>query len=219
MNGIHDMGGMHGFGAINAEPNEPVFHEAWEARMFGLVQAKTSPPRFSFDRFRYLRECLPPVNYLTWSYYEHWYFATVLSLLQADMISVDELVAGHASPDRRKRDDAQGVDKVTSTFRAGGRFDRDIASAPVFSVGQTVKARNLNPSGHTRLPRYARGKRGLVQRWHGAHVLPDSNARGDGEHPEHLYSIMFTARELWGAEAAERDKVFLDLWESYLDAA
>jgi nitrile hydratase subunit beta len=219
MNGIHDLGAMHGFGTIHAEPDEPVFHEAWEARMFGLNLAKTSPPGFSADRFRFLRECMPPVTYLAWSYYEHWYFVTALSLLRANMISLDELLAGHASPDRRKRDDAMGADKVASAFKAGGRFDREIASAPVFSIGQAVKARNLNPSGHTRLPRYARGKRGLVRHWHGPHVLPDLNARGDGERPEHLYSVMFTARELWGEEAAETDKVFLDLWESYLDAA
>ena len=219
MNGIHDMGGMHGFGAINAERNEPVFHEAWEARMFGLGRAMTSPPGFSIDRFRFLRECMPPVAYLAWSYYEHWYFATALSLLQANMISMEELLAGHASPDRRKRDDSQVAAQVASVFKTRGRFDREITSSPVFSVGQAVRARNLNPLGHTRLPRYARGKRGLVRRWYGAHVLPDSNARGDGERPAHLYSVMFAARELWGEEAAETDKVFLDLWENHLDAA
>ena len=198
MNGVHDLGGMQCFGAVEAEQDEPVFHEVWEARMFGLRRAMTSPPGLSIDRFRFLRESMPPATYLTWSYYEHWYFATVLSLLQAGMITLEELLAGHASPDRSRRDDAQGAGQVANAFRTGGRFDREIVSSPAFSVGQPVMTRNLNPPGHIRLPRYARGKKGDVQRWHGAHVLPDSNAHGEGERPEHLYSVMFTARELWG---------------------
>lgn len=219
MNGVHDMGGMQCFGAIQLERDEPIFHQEWEARMFGLRRAMTSPPGFSIDRSRFLRECMPPATYLTWSYYEHWHFATVLSLLQAEMISVEELSAGHASSDRPKREDAQGADQVVNAFRTGGRFDREIASSPAFTVGQQVMARNLNPPGHIRLPRYARGRKGVVQRSHGAHVLPDANAHGEGERPEHLYSVVFTARELWGGDAAAKDKVYLDLWESYLDAA
>jgi nitrile hydratase beta subunit len=217
MNGIHDMGGMHGFGPIAPEANEPVFHEAWEGRMFGLRRAMTSPPGFTIDRFRFLRETMPPVTYLTWSYYEHWYFATVLSLLQAGMVTIDDLRTGRATAGHAKRSDAMRPADVDHAIRTAGEFARAIDTSRRFSAGQAVAARNLNPTGHTRLPRYARGKRGLVHHWHGAHVFADSSARGDGECPQHLYTVMFSARELWGADAAPNDKVYLDLWESYLD--
>ena len=219
MNGTHDMGGMHGHGPIAPEANEPVFHETWEARMFGLSRGRTSPPGFSIDRFRYLRETMPPVAYLAWSYYEHWYFAVAKSLLEAGMITMDELRTGRAAPGRPKRTDAMRAADVERANKAGGKFVRTIEAPPRFAAGQAVTARNMNPTGHTRLPRYARGKRGLVHRWHGAHVFADASARGDGESPQHLYAVMFTARELWGADAAPADKVYLDLWESYLDPA
>jgi nitrile hydratase subunit beta len=219
MNGIHDMGGMHGFGPIAPEADEPVFHETWEARMFGLALAMTSPPDLTIDRERFLRETMPPVTYLTWSYYEHWYFLTALSLLQAGMITIEELCTGRASAGRPKRNDAMRPADVDRAIRKGGKFSRPIDVQPRFSVGQAVTARNFNPEGHTRLPRYARGKRGLVHCWHGAHVFADSSARGDGECPQHLYTITFAARELWGDDGAPRDKVYLDLWESYLDPA
>ena len=104
-------------------------------------------------------------------------------------------------------------------FKTGGNFERQVDSPPRFAAGQLVKARNMHPTGHTRLPRYARGKRGEIHRWHGAHVFPDTSAHDGGECPGHLYTVMFTARELWGEEAAHGDKVFLDLWESYLEPA
>jgi nitrile hydratase len=109
-------------------------------------------------------------------------------------------------------------ESVEAAATRGGNFARAIDAPPGFAVGQAVVTRNLNPTGHTRLPRYARGKRGLIHHWHGAQVFADSSARGDGECPQHLYSVMFSARELWGADAAPQDKVHLDLWESYLDA-
>jgi nitrile hydratase beta subunit len=219
MNGIHDMGGMHGFGPIAPEATEPAFHDTWEGRMFGLGMAMTSPPGFTIDRSRFLQETMPPVAYLTWSYYEHWYFATALSLLQAGMVTIDELRTGRAAAGHPKRNDAMRPADVDRAITTGGKFARAVDTPPRFSVGQAVAARNLNPTGHTRLPRYARGKRGLVHHWHGAHVFADASARGDGECPQHLYTVMFAARELWGGDAAPNDKVCLDLWESYLDPA
>src|SRR5262249_4625169 len=177
MNGTHDIGGMHGPGPIEPEADEPVFHETWEARMFGLVRARTPPPGSSIDRFRYLRETMPPVAYLAWSYYEHWYFATAQSLLEAGMITMEELRTGRAAPGRPKRNDAMRPADVDRISKAGGKYARTIDAPPRFSLGQAVTARNLNSTGHTRLPRYARGKRGLVHRWHGAHVFADASAR------------------------------------------
>jgi nitrile hydratase len=217
VNGIHDMGGMHGFGPVVAEAREPVFHEPWERRMFGLRRAMTSPPGFTIDQFRHLRELMPPVAYLSWSYYEHWYFATALSLLQAGMLTMEELRTGRVAPGRSRRDDASRPEDVDRLLKTGGKFARPADAPPRFAAGQPVRTRNMHPVGHTRLPRYARDKCGVVHRWHGAHVFPDTNAHGRGECPGHLYTVMFTARALWGEEASPRDKVHLDLWESYLE--
>ena len=187
--------------------------------MFGIRRAMIPPPNFSIDHFRAARERMPPVTYLSWSYYDHWYFVTVLSLLQADMVSIEELVSGKARSSRVKADGAPPSARATESFRTGGKFDREASALAAFSVGQDVKTRNLNPPYHTRLPGYARGKRGVVVRCHGAHVFPDTNARGEGERPQHLYTVTFSARELWGQDVSKNDKVYLDLWESYLDVA
>ena len=85
--------------------------------------------------------------------------------------------------------------------------------------GDAVRARNINPTGHTRLPRYARGQSGDHRPLHGAHVFPDGNAHFRGEDPQHLYTVRFAARELWGEAAAPRDGVYIDLWERYLEPA
>ena len=135
------------------------------------------------------------------------------------MVTVDELRTGHAAAGRPKRNDAMRSAGVQRVIRTRGKVVRAVDTPPRYSVGQAVAARNLNPTSHTRLPRYALGKRGLVHHWHGAHVFADSSARGDGECPQHLYTIMFNARELWDGDAAPSDKVYLDLWESYLDPA
>jgi nitrile hydratase len=179
----------------------------------------TVPSGFTIDRFRFLRETMPPVTYLTWSYYEHWYFAIALALLQAEAVTIEELRTGRAGPGCSKRDDAMRPADVDRAIRRSGKFSRVLDKRPSFSPGQTVTTRNFNPTGHTRLPRYARGKQGLIHFWHGAHVFPDSSARRDGECPQHLYIVVFSARELWGGDAAANDKVHLDLWESYLEPA
>ncbi|MFO1049625.1 MAG: nitrile hydratase subunit beta [Geminicoccaceae bacterium] len=211
------MGGMHGFGPVVAEANEPVFHETWERRMFGIRRAMTSPPGSTIDQLRHQRELMPPAAYLSWSYYERWYFSAALSLLQAGMTTFDELRTGRVAPGRSRRDDAVRPKDVDRLFKTGGNFARPADAPAGFAAGEGVRTRNMHPLGHTRLPRYARGKSGVVHRLHGAHVLPDTNAHGRGECPEHLYTVMFTARTLWGEEASPRDKVYLDLWESYLE--
>jgi nitrile hydratase subunit beta len=136
MNGVHDMGGMHGFGPIAPEADEPVFHEIWEARMFGLSCAMTSPPGFTIDRSRYLRETMPPVAYLTWSYYEHWYFATAQSLLEAGIVTMEELRTGRAAAGRPKRNDAMRPADVDRISKAEGRYTRTIDTPPHFSAGR-----------------------------------------------------------------------------------
>ena len=219
MNGIHDMGGMHGFGRIEREQNEPAFHERWEARMFGIAQAMTSPPGATIDRRRFLRESMPPAAYLSQSYYEHWYFARAAGMLEAGMATLEELGSGRAAPGSAKRDDALRAADIVRANATRGIFEREAKEPPRFGIGQSVCARNIHPAGHTRLPRYARGKVGIIHRHCGAHVFPDTNAHGLGENPHPLYSVAFPARELWGQDASARDKVYLDLWERYLEPA
>jgi len=219
MNGIHDIGGMHGLGPVIPECEEPYFHEPWEARMFGIDQAMTWPPGTTTDRWRFERENMPPAEYLSRSYYEHWYHTASSLLLKAGLVSRAELRSGRAEAGFVKRDDAMQANAVATAFRNNGKSRRPIANAPRFVEGQAIRTKNINPEGHTRLPRYARGKLAHIHARRGAHVFPDANARGDGERPEHVYCVAITARELWGEGASTRDLVFLDLWESYLVAA
>ena len=219
MNGIHDMGGMHGFGAIQAEPNEPPLHEKWEGRAGAMVDIMTFPPGFTIDRFRYLRETLRPDLYLTQNYYEQWLYIAEQALLERGYITADELARGKAVPSAAKRDDAVRAEAIWGYLHDRSPSTRPVNAAPRFATGARVRARNTQPTGHTRLPRYARGKLGTILGHHGAHVLPDASAHGQGESPQYLYSVRFAAQELWGERANPRDSVQLDLWESYLEPA
>ena len=86
-------------------------------------------------------------------------------------------------------------------------------------AGQKVRARNTHPAGHTRLPRYVRGHVGSVELNRGVQAFPDTNVYGRGKNPQHVYSVRFAARELWGEEASSSDSVYLDLWDDYLEPA
>ncbi len=219
MNGMHDLGGVQGLGPIAPEANEPVFHQTWEARMFGLSQAMTWQPGVTVDAFRYHGEIVPPSLYLSLDYYHRWYFISALSLLEAGMVTLAELRDGRAAAGTIPRQDAMRAADVPAIIAEDGKSDRATGAAPRFMPGQRVMTRNLHPAHHTRLPRYARGKPGLIHRLHGPHVFPDTNAHNQGENPQHLYCVAFTARDLWGAEASAHDKVYLDLWDSYLEPA
>ncbi len=219
MNGVHDMGGMHGLGPIEREDDEPVFHERWEGRMFGISEAMTFPPGATIDRGRFLIEIMPPAAYLAQSYYERWYFTCAAAVLEGGMVTIEELRLGRAAPGFARRDDAQRAAEVALANATRGIYEREAREPPRFGIGQRVRTRNIHPAGHTRLPRYARGKVGVIHRHCGAHVFPDTNADGLGENPHPLYSVAFAARELWGEDAPLRDKVFVDLWERYLEPA
>jgi nitrile hydratase len=221
MNGIHDLGGMHGHGPIapEAEKDEPLWHAPWEARMFGIRRGGLLPPGYNIDRWRHVRELIPPALYLQRSYYDHWYMSYVAALLDGGWATEEEIISGRAAPGSAKRNDAMRPDQVWTAQKTQGVFSRKVETPPLFAVGQKVRARNINPTGHTRLPRYARGKVGVVQLHHGGHVFPDSNAHKAGEAPQHLYTVAFSFRELWGPDASARDETCVDLWESYLDPA
>ncbi len=219
MNGIHDMGGMHGIGPIETEPDEPVFHAPWEGQVIALADAMGPFATWTLDRFRYTRETLPPADYLTKSYYEQWLMTFIRLFLEAGLVSEAEIASGRADPGAPKHEPKIRPEDVG---RVAGREDtarRKTDAPPRFRVGETVVARNINPDGHTRLPRYARGKRGVIDRDHGVFVFADSNAHLQGEQPQHVYSVRFEARELWGEAASPRDGVYLDLWDDHLDPA
>jgi nitrile hydratase len=219
MNGVHDMGGMHGMGPIAPEPNEPVFHERWEGRIYALNRAMGFLGKWNIDAGRHSRERIPPADYLRMSYYEKWLAGLVILLQERGLATKAELESGRPSPGAAKAAPALTCDKVAEVVAARGTFERPVNAPPRFAVGERVRAKKINPTGHTRLPRYARGNLGVVDRIHGAHVFPDTNAHLRGENPQHLYSVRFSARELWGDGAAARDAVYIDLWEDYLEPA
>ena len=219
MNGVHDMGGMQGFGPVQPEPekSEPVFHEPWEARIFALVRAMGAWGQWNIDASRFQREQIPAAEYLRMSYYEKWLTGLLELLVAKGLVTSAELGSGHAAPHAPKSSPALTADKVQQLVSRGASYVRTPTEAPRFQVGQPIRTRNLNPPGHTRLPRYARAKSGTIDRMHGYFVFPDSNALYQGENPQYLYSVKFSARELWGEQSAAADVVYIDLWESYLE--
>jgi nitrile hydratase subunit beta len=216
MNGVHDMGGMHGLGPIIPEPEGTAFHHAWEGRVHAVSLA--SPTRSNIDAGRHQRELIPGPEYLRMSYYEKWFRGLTERLVQQGVITAEELASGHAAPGAARATPVLKADEVEARLNRTGSYLRE-GPKPTFAVGDKVRARNLNPTGHTRLPRYARGHEGVIIALRGTHVFPDSNAHGRGEDPHPLYTVRFTARELWGPDAAPRDSVHLDLWEPYLERA
>lgn len=219
MNGVHDMGGMHGMGPIQYEKNEPVFHELWESRAFALELAVGSWGKSPIDASRHQRELIPPAEYLRMSYYEKWLAGLVERLVKSGLVTAAELESGGPAPSSPKAIPPLTADKVPPLIAQGGPASRDVPAVPHFQMGQRVRARNMHPVGHTRLPRYVRAKLGTIERDHGVFVFPDTNAHFLGEKPQHLYSVRFATRELWGEQAAPHDAVYLDLWDDYLEPA
>jgi nitrile hydratase subunit beta len=217
MNGVHDMGGLQGLGPIDPEQHEPVFHEPWEARVFALVRAMGAWRKWNIDASRFQREQIPAAEYLRMSYYEKWLAGLNELIVAKGLVTAAELATGKAAPQAPLNTPALTADKVPVLVSKGSPSDRATSTAPLFNVGQPIRTRNMNPLGHTRLPRYARGRAGTIDRVHGVFVFPDTNALYQGENPQYLYSVQFTARELWGAAAAAQDSVYIDLWESYLE--
>ena len=221
MNGVHEMGGMQGMGPIRHEQNEPVFHDPWEGRVYAITRVvRAGGGRQNLDNSRHLLELLPPAEYLRMTYYERWYARLADQLAANGIVTREELDTGQAAAGSPKAEPRVTAAMVPDIVARRNSARREAASAaPRFKVGQRVRARNINPTGHTRLPRYARGKRGVVVRDHGVFVFPDSNAEFAGEKPQHVYSVRFAARELWGPDASSRDSVHIDMWDDYLDRA
>lgn len=217
MNGVHDMGGMEGLGALVPEPEGPPFHHTWEARVHAMTLA--SPTRANIDAGRHQRELIPGPEYLAMSYYERWFRSLCELLLAHGLVTPEELATARADPDAPRATPWLTADLAPGVLTRAASYARDVPGPPLFGPGDKVRARTMNPSGHTRLPRYVRGRVGVIDRRHGAHVFPDHNAHGLGEDPRRLYSVRFAARELWGDGSGEADAVYLDLWEPYLEPA
>jgi len=221
MNGVHDLGGMHGFGPVIREHNEPVFHSDWEKRVFAMTLTAMGRRVYNVDEFRRAIERMPPAGYLAATYYEKWLHALEALLIEKGVATREEIASGHAAasapakaPESRGNGGSGGVESFDSSA-VKLRFDKSFK--PGFKVGDRVLARNLNPEHHTRLPRYARGKRGVVRYDQGVFVFPDTHAHGQGGKPQHVYTVVFEARELWGADHNDRAPVYLDCWEDYLE--
>jgi len=223
LNGVHDVGGMDGFGRIEYEANEPVFHEPWERRVFGMALTGAGVPPKSLDALRHELERLDPLQYLSSSYYERWLARIENAAIEAGLLSRDEIADRiklfTTDPEQPvpRLEDPERTRQIAHALRTGRPTLRRVRHKPRFAIGDKIITRNLNPRGHTRLPRYARGKRGVIVAHHGAHVFPDSNAHGLGENPQHLYTVRISARQLWGDTAQVKAHVHLDLWESYLE--
>lgn len=217
MNGAADLGGMMGFGPVVQEVNEPLFHAPWERRLFALTLAAGATGAWTIDAMRYLRESLPPVEYLGSSYYEIWMKGLSAMLVEKGLATPAELASGEITspplPVPRVPDGAA----IAQGLAAGTNYARPAKGAPPFKVGERVRARVFNPAGHTRLPRYARGKTGVVEMVHGVFVFPDTSAHGLGEAPQWLFTIRFSGNELWGPDAEAGTSVSVDAWESYLE--
>jgi nitrile hydratase len=217
MNGIHDMGGMQDMGPIQHEKNEPVFHHPWEGRVYGIDRSLRAIGKWNIDAWRHQIELVPPAEYLRISYYERWLRANEELLLAHGLVTPTELATG--SPDAGSAKAVPAVNAATAARSLGRGIpsSRDPSAPPQFAVGQRVRARDINPVGHTQLPRYARGRAGIIVIDHGVYTFPDTNALFLGEKRQHVYSVRFTARELWGNGASPHDTVNIDMWDDYLE--
>ncbi len=214
-NSIHDMGGMHGFGPVEPEPNEPVFHERWEGRVFAMQRAMGVTGLWTIEGSRASLEALPPVTYLSSSYYRRWFLGLERRLAQHGLVAESELPTGHSQqPGPKLARTMSRADAEKPPTR--GNFERPAAAPPRFRAGDRVRTKNINPATHTRLPRYARNRVGTIEAVRGCHVFPDTAAIGAGEHPQWLYNVVFTGRELWGEDADPSLSVSIEAFEPYL---
>ena len=219
MNGAQDMGGVAGFGPVEPEPDEPVFHAAWERRAFALTLAMAKPGGWNIDMSRFARENRPHADYLGMSYYEIWLAGLERLMAERDLVTPQEIAAGHPLALPRPDLPVLRHDEVAAALKRGTSAERPVTTPARFQVGDKVRAKLIDPPTHTRLPRYVRGRLGTIDLVHGCHVFPDTHAMGGGEQPQWLYTVVFDGRELWGDSAAPNTSVSVDAWDSYLEAA
>jgi nitrile hydratase len=218
MNGVHDMGGMHGFGKVEPEPNERPFHAPWERRVLAMQRAIRFTRAWNIDMSRDAQERLPAQLYLAASYYERWALGMVRNALEKGLIDADEMSAGHAIRPGKPLARVMTKNDIGHAFTRGS-FSRPPGQQARFKPGDRVRTRNINPPTHTRLPRYARGHQGVIEAVRGCHVFPDSITTGGGENPQWLYTVVFDGRQLWGAKADPTLTVSVEAFEPYIEPA
>ena len=220
MNSIHDIGGMDNIGPVPIETDEPVFHADWESKVYAMTLATMGAGIFVTDEVRFMTETIPPQDYLSFSYYEKWLYSLEQMLLHKNVITQQELESGAVSaPELAAGIEAASLERMQYGMKNRMPVFVDSDLPPRFKAGDAIIARNLNPLHHTRLPRYLRGRRGVVELDHGIFLLPDTNAHGGPDSPQHVYSVRFSARELWGEDAPARDSLYIDLFDDYMDPA
>jgi nitrile hydratase subunit beta len=217
MNGPHDLGGQMGHGPVTSEADEPWFHADWEKKALALTLAMGATGSWNIDTSRHARECLPPLIYLGTSYYEIWLRALVNLMISHDMVTEDELTAGHYSQTGKTVKRVLKADAVAAALAKGSPCDRPCESVPLFKAGDIIRCSNDSVVTHTRMPSYVRNATGVIIENHGAFVYPDSNAHGGGENPIWCYAVRFKATDLWGKTADPHSEVMVDLFEPYLE--
>jgi len=211
MNGPHDMGGMQCYGPVIPEKGEP--------RAMAMTVGMGFAGQWNLDISRHAREKLPADFYLTKSYYQIWINGLQNLMLERGMVTESELETGKLEKPGIQVKRVLAPEETPAALAAGGPVERDPQADPQFAVGDAVRTLNMNPQGHTRLPRYVRNAVGEIGEIHGCHVYPDTNARGEGENPQWLYSVAFKATELFGKDADPDHVVMVDCWEPYLERA
>jgi len=218
MNGVHDMGGMQDMGTIVHEQREPAFHAPWEGRVYAMSRVlRARGGKWNLDAFRHGIELLPPADYLRMSYYERWFAWILGKLVATGDVTQAEIDAGHPAPGSPAATPFVTRQTVAAMVAKRAPSRRDVPAVAHFKAGQRIRARNIHPPGHTRLPRYVRGKAGVIVRDRGVFLFPDTNAHDLGEKPQHMYSVRFSARDLWGNQASPRDFIHLGMWDDYLE--
>ena len=207
MDGVHDLGGMEGLGSVDRTPSEPVFSEAWERRALRVALAAQTALRPGGAAFRHSIERMDPAHYLSSSYYEHWLTGVATLMVEAGVVSQDELERRAGGGFKLSRPDRGTASSEPLEDRLEARF----------VLGDRVRVREWHPHGHTRAPRYVQGRRGVIVRSDGPANLPDVEAHGGGQILDPTYSIRFAAKELWGDGGGEGETVNVDLWERYLE--
>jgi len=213
MDSAHDLGGKQGYGPIQVQRDYRAFEFEWEGRMWALAQTVRNQ-HMTIDWFRHLVECLEPEAYLTMPYFEKWAMAHITGLTMAGEFTTDQFIEGTSRESNKPPSDANLVDVLASARNKSRTFQMASHDKRAFRPGDIIKTMSHGKSGHTRLPAYLRSRTGKIHAHHGAHVFADEGAKGH-EVPQHLYTVIFSARELWGPDASEIDTISAELWESY----
>ena len=212
-----DLGGQPGFGPVRPEPEGELWHEAFEPKALALTLAMGATGAWNIDQSRACRETQP--GYAQLSYYRLWLAALQRLMLERGLVNPAELASGHAQQAAQPVARVLAAAEVPAALARGSATERPSSLLPRFAVGDRVRARAGAVPHHTRLPAYVRGHCGVVDRQHGTHVFADSNAQGLGEQPQWLYSVAFSGRTLWGADAQPGLTVSVDAWDAYLEPA